>query len=65
VLACLQSIDALEIEVAEALALLEAAVPRSEMVIMIHLMGHLLTSCECLVQSGTAGCTPWSHSLGF
>jgi len=36
-----QELAALEVQTHQALALLEATIPRSEMVIMIHLMGHL------------------------
>ena len=37
----LQDLDSLEIQAAEALALVEAAFPRGEQVIMMHLAGHL------------------------
>lgn len=36
-----QDMAALEVRVAEALVLLESAIPCSEMVIVMHLMGHL------------------------
>ena len=37
----MQSLVKLEVQVHEALALLETSIPRAELVMMIHLMGHL------------------------
>ena len=39
----LQDLDNLEIQAAEALTMVEAAFPRGEQVIMVHVTGHLLT----------------------
>lgn len=44
----MQDLGALEVQVAEALALFEHAVPRSELVSQIHLMGHLVAQIKLL-----------------
>jgi hypothetical protein len=62
---CLQAIPALKILVSEALALFEANFPRSELAVMMHLMGHLSDQIVLLGPLRGHWMYPLESFLGF